>query len=45
LTEQAAREVAGDNVVYYNTRLSGASNDKAKQALNFKPCRLQWLNR
>ena len=44
LTEQAAREVAGDDAVYYGTKLSGASNDKAKQAFNFKPRRLQWLN-
>jgi 2-alkyl-3-oxoalkanoate reductase len=44
VTEQRAREVAGDDAVYYGTKLSGAANDKAKQAFNFKPRRLQWLN-
>jgi 2-alkyl-3-oxoalkanoate reductase len=44
LTEQEAREVAGEDAVYYGTKLSGASNDKAKKTFNFKPRRLQWLN-
>ena len=44
LTEQEAREVAGEDAVYYGTKLSGASNDKAKQTFTFKPRRLQWLN-
>jgi 2-alkyl-3-oxoalkanoate reductase len=44
LTEQEAREVAGKDVVYYGTTLSGASNDKANKTFNFKPRRLQWLN-
>lgn len=44
LTEQEAREVAGEDAVYYGTKLSGASNNKAKKTFNFKPRRLQWLN-
>jgi len=32
------------DAVYDGTKLSGASNDKAKKAFNFKPRRLQWLN-
>ena len=44
LTEQEAREVAGEDAVYYGTQLSGASNNKAKKTFNFKPRRLQWLN-
>ena len=43
-TEQEAREVAGEDAVYYGTKLSGASNDQAKKTFNFKPRRLQWLN-
>jgi len=41
---QLAAEVAGDDAVYYGTKLSGAANDKAKKTLNFKPRRLPWLN-
>jgi len=44
VTEQEAREVAGEDAVYDGTKLSGASNDKAKKTFNFKPRRLQWLN-
>lgn len=44
LTEREAREVAGEDAVYYGTRLCGASNGKAKKILDFKPRRLQWLN-
>ena len=43
-TEQEAREVAGEDAVYYGTKLSGAANDKAKKTFNFKPRRLQWLS-
>jgi nucleoside-diphosphate-sugar epimerase len=43
LTEEAARAVAGEDAVYYNTKLRGASNEKARKLLNFKPRRLQWL--
>lgn len=44
LTEREARETAGEDAVYYGTKLCGASNGKAKKILNFKPRRLQWLN-
>jgi hypothetical protein len=44
LTEQEAREVAGEDAVYYGTQLSGASNNTAKKTFTFKPRRLQWLN-
>jgi nucleoside-diphosphate-sugar epimerase len=43
LTEQEAREAAGDDAVYYGTKLRGASNKKAKKAFNFAPRRLQWM--
>jgi 2-alkyl-3-oxoalkanoate reductase len=33
----------GEDVVYYATRLSGASNAKAKRILGWKPRRLEWL--
>ena len=37
LTEQEAREVAGEDAVYYGTKLSGASNDKAKRRSTSSP--------
>ena len=40
-TEAAA--IAGEDVVYYATKLSGASNAKAKRVLEWKPRRLEWL--
>ena len=43
LTEREAHELAGDDAVYYGTRLRGASNEKAKKTFNFRPRRLQWL--
>jgi 2-alkyl-3-oxoalkanoate reductase len=44
LTEQEVSEVAGEDAVYYGTKLSGTSNDKAKKTFNFTPRRLQWLS-
>jgi 2-alkyl-3-oxoalkanoate reductase len=41
--EVLARAVAGEDAVYYATKLSGASNAKAKQTFNFKPRRLEWM--
>ncbi|MGI8771755.1 MAG: NAD-dependent epimerase/dehydratase family protein [Acidobacteriaceae bacterium] len=35
---------AGAEVVYYATRLRGASNAKAKRELNFRPRPLEWLS-
>ncbi len=42
-SEAEAKAVAGDDAVYYATRLSGASNAKAKRVLGWKPRRLEWL--
>jgi nucleoside-diphosphate-sugar epimerase len=44
MSEPQAREAAGDDdAVYYGTKLSGASNAKAKRIFGFRPRRLQWL--
>ena len=44
VTEEQARAAVGDEPIYYQTRLRGASNRKAKEFLNFRPRRLEWLN-
>jgi len=38
-----ARRTAGEDAVYYQTKLRGASNAKAKRVLGFKPRQLEWL--
>jgi nucleoside-diphosphate-sugar epimerase len=43
MSEAEARATAGEDAVYYATRLSGASNAKAKRILGWKPRRLEWL--
>jgi nucleoside-diphosphate-sugar epimerase len=43
LSEAEVKVLAGDDAVYYATKLSGASNAKAKQALQWKPRRLEWF--
>ena len=43
ITEAEAKAVAGEDAVYYATKLSGASNAKAKRVLGWKPRRLAWL--
>jgi len=43
ITEQQALEDAGADSVYYATRLRGASNEKAKGELGFRPRPLEWL--
>ena len=43
VTEEQARAAAGEDAVYYGTKLRGASNAKARKALGFKPRRLEWL--
>lgn len=43
ISEAQAIEIAGVDAVYYATKLSGASNAKAKRKLGWKPRRLQWL--
>jgi nucleoside-diphosphate-sugar epimerase len=45
VTEEQARASAGEDAVYYGTRLRGASNRKAKEAFGFAPRRLEWLGR
>jgi len=44
VTEQEGRERGGEDTVYYGTKLRGATNAKAKMALNFAPRRLEWLD-
>jgi 2-alkyl-3-oxoalkanoate reductase len=44
VSEQAARETAGEDAVYYATKLRGSTNLKAKKALNFQPRRLLWIS-
>jgi nucleoside-diphosphate-sugar epimerase len=44
ITEDQARATVGEEPIYYQTRLRGASNKKAKQKLNFRPRRLEWLS-
>ena len=45
ITEQQARATAGQDAVYYGTKLRGASNQKAKKTFGFAPRRLEWLGR
>jgi 2-alkyl-3-oxoalkanoate reductase len=44
-SEQEALQKAGEDAVYYATRLRGASNGLAKQKLGFAPRKLEWLSR
>ena len=43
MSEAEVTAVAGEDVAYYATKLSGASNAKAKRVLGWKPRRLEWL--
>ena len=43
ITEQEAQASSGPDAVYYATCLRGASNEKARRTLNFRPRRLEWL--
>ncbi len=42
-TADEVRKIAGEDAVYYQTRLSGASNAKAKRELGFAPRRREWF--
>jgi 2-alkyl-3-oxoalkanoate reductase len=42
-SEAEVTAIAGEDFVYYATKLSGASNAKAKRVLGWKPRRLEWL--
>jgi nucleoside-diphosphate-sugar epimerase len=44
ISEQQARASAGEDAVYYGTRLRGVSNAKAKKTFGFAPRRLEWLS-
>jgi 2-alkyl-3-oxoalkanoate reductase len=43
MSEAEVKAIAGEDAVYYATKLSGASNAKAKRILGWKPRRLEWL--
>jgi nucleoside-diphosphate-sugar epimerase len=43
VTEQQAMDTFGEDSVYYAMRLRGASNEKAKRELQFRPRPLEWL--
>jgi nucleoside-diphosphate-sugar epimerase len=43
ITEEQARAAAGEDAIYYGTKLRGASNAKAKKAFGFTPRRQEWL--
>ncbi|PAL23464.1 NAD-dependent epimerase/dehydratase family protein [Acetobacter syzygii] len=42
---QVALEQGGEESVYYQTRLSGATNGKARRILGLEPCRQPWMPR
>jgi nucleoside-diphosphate-sugar epimerase len=44
LSVEDARKTAGDEAVFYHTRLTGASNKRAKANLGFAPRQLLWRN-
>jgi len=43
MSEAEVSAAAGEDTVYYATKLSGASNAKAKRILGWKPRPLEWL--
>jgi nucleoside-diphosphate-sugar epimerase len=43
MSEADVKAAAGEDTVYYATRLSGASHARAKRVLGWKPRRLEWL--
>ena len=43
VTVEQALATAGEDAVYYGTKLRGASNAKAKRVFGFRPRRLEWL--
>jgi len=45
ITEEQALASAGEDAVYYDMKLRGASNKKAKKTFGFEPRRLEWLGR
>ena len=43
VSEEEALRTSGPDAVYYATRLRGASNEKARRELEFRPRPLEWL--
>lgn len=43
ITTEQARQTGGEDAVYYQTKLSGASNAKARRELGFAPRRLEFI--
>ena len=43
LSEEEALRALGPDAVYYATRLRGASNEKARRELGFRPRPLEWI--
>jgi nucleoside-diphosphate-sugar epimerase len=43
VSEEEALRASGADAVYYATRLRGASNEKARQELEFRPRPLEWI--
>jgi nucleoside-diphosphate-sugar epimerase len=43
ISEQEALAAAGEDAVYYQTKLQGATNRKAMEVLTFRPRPLEWL--
>ena len=43
VTVEQALAAAGEDAVYYGTKLRGASNARAKRVFGFRPRRLEWL--
>ena len=44
VTEHQGLQTFGPDVVYYASKLRGASNQRAKAQLAFRPRRLEWLD-
>jgi len=44
ISVEQALATAGPDAVYYGTKLRGASNEKARKALEFRPRPLEWLS-
>jgi len=44
ITEDQALETAGEDAVYYQTKLCGGSNAKAKRELHFAPRKREWFS-
>jgi nucleoside-diphosphate-sugar epimerase len=43
VSEEVALQASGPDAVYYATRLRGASNEKARRELEFRPRPLEWI--